>query len=93
MVQKPNNATDYEELNATIDYLLESADKEDVVLYTGYNDGNLAEFKGVPSFIDARAEVFVKKNNKKEDVMLEYYKLQKGKLYYKSSWINILLRI
>ena len=53
-------------------------------MYTGYNDGGLAEFRGIPSYIDPRAEVFVKKNNKKEDVMKEYYQLQRGMLYYKS---------
>ena len=63
---------------------LKNAEVEEVVLYTGYNDGGLAEFRGIASYIDPRAEVFVKKNNKKEDVMNEYYQLQTGIQYYKS---------
>ena len=31
-------------------------------------------------YIDSRAEVFIKKNNKKEDVLDEYYKLLNGDL-------------
>ncbi|MDF2885066.1 MAG: hypothetical protein K0R54_5637, partial [Clostridiaceae bacterium] len=59
-------------------------DTSNVVLYTGYNDGGLTEFRGLPSYIDPRAEVFVKKNNKKDDIMKEYIDMQSGNLYYKS---------
>lgn len=83
-IRKSDNGTEYDELNATIDYILKNAEVQEVVLYTGYNDGGLAEFRGIPSYIDPRAEVFVKKNNKKEDVMKEYYQLKMGMLYYKS---------
>lgn len=73
---------DYELLNNAVDFVINENNGE-TVLYTGYNDGGLAEYKGLATYIDPRAEVFVKKNNKKEDIMKEYYLLQTGSLYYK----------
>lgn len=52
---------DYNSLNDTIEFILKNEDISNVKLYTGYNDGGLAEFKGIPSYIDTRAEVFEKK--------------------------------
>jgi len=75
--------TDYALLNETLDFVLEKSDARDVVLYTGYNTGNMAEFRGIPAYMDARAEVFVMKNNQKDDVFKEYIALQDGTLYYK----------
>ena len=74
---------DHPKGGAAVQYLLENADPETTVLYTGYNTGGYAEYMGFRSYIDPRAEVFVKKNNGKEDVMLEYYRLQNGDSYYK----------
>ena len=37
---------------------------------------NYAEYKGIKVYLDPRAEVFLKKNNKKKDILVEYYKLQ-----------------
>ena len=66
-----------------VQYLLENADPDTTVLYTGYNTGGYAEYMGFRCYIDPRAEVFVKKNNGKEDVMQEYYRLQNGDSYYR----------
>ena len=66
-----------------VHYLLASESPENVVLYTGYDDGGYAEFMGFRPYIDPRAEVFVQKNNKARDIMKEYYLLQAGGLYYK----------
>lgn len=68
---------------APVNYLLEHENPDDVVLYTGYNDGAYAEFMGFHPYIDARAEVFVTKNNGTYDIMNEYCSLQYGTLYYK----------
>lgn len=79
-----NEATDeYAKLRSTVEYLKSNEDISEVKLYTGYNDGGMAEFLGVPAYIDPRAEVFVKENNKKSDVMEEYISLQSGNIYYK----------
>ena len=76
-------STEYALLNATIDRVFEKNNADDVVLYTGYNTGNMAEFRGLRTYMDARAEVFVKKNNKTADVFDEYIDLQTGNVYYK----------
>jgi len=70
-------------LNEIIDRVLADTNARDVVLYTGYNDGNMAEFRGIHTYMDTRAEVFVKKNNRKSDVFAEYVNLQNGNIYYK----------
>ena len=66
-----------------VDYLLKNEDADNMILYTGYNDGGYVEFRGLKPYIDPRAEVFVKKNNQVKDVMKEYYELELGKMYYK----------
>ena len=63
-----------------IDYLLEREKASDITLYTRYNDGGYPEWSGIKCYIDPRAEVFLKKNNKREDVIEEYYLLQNGEL-------------
>lgn len=63
-----------------IDYLLERGKASDITLYTRYNDGGYPEWSGIKCYIDPRAEVFLKKNNKREDVIEEYYLLQNGEL-------------
>lgn len=57
-------------------YLDENTTK-DIKLYTGYNDGAYLEYRGYKCYIDPRAEVFLKSNNKKEDIFIEFYNLQK----------------
>lgn len=63
-----------------MEYLLQNTDPKNVVLYVGYNDGDYAEYMGFRCYIDARAEVYVKKNNGKADIMKEYYDLYTGHL-------------
>lgn len=63
-------------------YLNNNVNK-DSKIYTGYNDGGYLEYRGYKCYLDPRAEVFLKSNNKKEDILKEYYKLQTGKLNYK----------
>lgn len=58
-------------------YLDENASK-DIKLYTGYNDGPYLEYRGYKCYLDTRAEVFFKSNNKKSDIFIEYFRLQKG---------------
>lgn len=68
---------------AAINYILKAEAGKKLVLYTGYDEGGYAEFRGLKPYIDPRAEVFVKKNNHKDDIMKEYYNLQAGCTYYK----------
>ena len=51
-------------------------------IYTNFNNGGYVEFRGLKPYIDPRAEVFLKSVNKKEDIFIEYYKLNNGKMEY-----------
>lgn len=59
------------------DYLDVNATK-DIRLYTDYNTGAYMEWRGYKCYLDPRAEVFLKSNNKKEDIFFEYYDLENG---------------
>jgi len=78
-----NTYTKYLDLNNTIDFIYENEDISEVILYTGFNEGSLVQFRGLPSYIDPRAEVYFKKHNNKEDIFNEYFNLREGKVYYK----------
>jgi hypothetical protein len=71
-----------QELSSNVDYL-ENLNNKDMKLYTGYNYGGYLEFRGFKVYMDGRAEVFLKSNNKKDDIFIEYYKLQHGRIYYR----------
>ena len=49
-------------------------------VYAGYVDGAYVEYRGYKPYLDPRGEVFLKKNNGKEDILYEWDDLQKGKL-------------
>ena len=63
-----------------VDYLLENNKASDITLYTSYAEGAYPEWKGIKCYIDPRAEIFLKGNNKQKDIMEEYYLLQIGNL-------------
>ncbi|MCI8346498.1 MAG: hypothetical protein HFJ12_00935 [Bacilli bacterium] len=69
-------------LEEGIDFLLKNNNRKDIVLYTDYNNGSYAEYRGLKPYIDTRAEVFLKSNNHKKDIMEEYYLLFFGVLDY-----------
>ncbi len=75
--------TDWRQFEEVLAPVIEEQKKSEVTLYTGYNDGGLAEFHGVQTYMDPRAEVFLEVNNHVEDVFTEYYLLQAGGTYYK----------
>lgn len=52
--------------------------KNAVRLWCSYNTGGHAEFFGVKPYIDPRAEIYLKANNQKEDIFLEYYQLMEN---------------
>lgn len=62
-----------------VNYLDKNASK-DIKLFTNYDDGSYFEFYNYKVYIDTRAEVFLKANNKKEDILLEYINLIDNKI-------------
>lgn len=63
------------------EYFIKNVDV-DAVVYTGYDDGGYLEYLGYKCYLDPRAEVFLKSNNHKEDILEEYYNLQIRELDY-----------
>lgn len=61
-----------------INYLDKNASK-DIKLYAGYNDGSYFEYSGYHPYMDGRAEIFLKSNNEKEDILNEYFDVYRGK--------------
>lgn len=61
-------------LKEIADYLDNDTNKN-IKLFTGYNEGSYLEYRGYKCYIDPRAEVFLKNNNHKEDIFLEYYNI------------------
>lgn len=64
-------------------YNTEKNDIYNIKLYCPYAVCTYAEYIGIKPYIDARAEFFQKKINKKEDIFKEYYYLQENLIYYK----------
>ena len=58
-------------------------EKDNLVLYTGYEYGAYMEYKGYHPFIDARAELFVKRINGEEDYIKELCDVLGGRADYK----------
>lgn len=51
-------------------------------VWTNYDNGNYAEFKGLHPYLDTRAEVYIKANNHQKDILQEYYKLEIAAISY-----------
>ena len=58
----------------------EGKSKQDLKIYGNYNDGGYLEFRGYHSYLDPRAEVFIKANNGKADVLEEWEDFQRNKI-------------
>jgi len=68
--------------NDAIAFIQKEYKSDNIRLFTDYNWGGYAEFKGLKPFIDARAEVFLKVNNGKEDILDDLLDVDSGRLYY-----------
>ena len=68
-----------EEAVSVIDYFTGS-NPNNVKVYASFNNGGYVEFRGYKAYIDPRAEVFLKKNNGKENIHNEYYDFEFGKI-------------
>ena len=67
-----------------IDYLDQFVTKkEDIKLFTDYFNGSYAEYRGYYCYLDPRGEIFLKVNNKKEDIYEEYDNVEKNIFNYK----------
>ena len=76
----PTKAALRHDAESAISVLKENFDPAVTTVYTSFNDGGTVEFYGYKPYIDPRAEVYLKINNKKDDIFAENYYLQMG--YY-----------
>lgn len=67
-----------------IDWLVDEygIEEENPVVYTSYNNGSYAEFRGLRTYIDSRSEVFQDSVNKQENIMDEYLSFLSGGITY-----------
>ena len=65
-----------------VSYLNKNTNKKNVRIFTYFNDGPYLEYNGYKVYMDTRAEVFLKKNNHKEEIFNEYYKVLIGDINY-----------
>ncbi len=66
-----------------VDFIKENVDTGKMRLYNEYNTGGYIEFRGLKTFIDSRAEVFLKSLNKKDDIIIDYLNVRSGYIHYK----------
>lgn len=79
-VSAPSKIALHHDADEAMDALAKNFTKNDAIVYSSFNNGGYVEFRGFKAYIDPRAEVYLKKNNKKADIFEENYKLQHGDL-------------
>lgn len=65
------------------EYIKDNLDLKNIRLYNNFNVGGYLEFCGIKTFIDSRAEIFLKSVNKKNDIIIDFFNVSKGFKYYK----------
>lgn len=65
-----------------VEYILKNLDIGEIRIFNDYDTGDYLAFMGIKPFIDTRAEVFLKSNNKKEDILHDYCEVLIGKVHY-----------
>ncbi len=63
-----------------IDANVAESERGETRVYTGYNDGGYLNYRGYKSYLDPRGEVYLKKNNGKEDILYEWQDFRDGKM-------------
>jgi len=64
------------------EFINKKIDNSNMRLFNGYGEGAYLEFVGIKTFIDPRAEVFLKDNNGKADILNDYFDTIAGKMHY-----------
>lgn len=65
-----------------LEYLENTENKEDLILYTEFDNGAFMEWHGYKVYMDARPELFQKNINGKEDIYEEYCNVKRGTIDY-----------
>lgn len=71
------------------DFIVDNYDLDDVRLYCTYNEGGYYEYRGIKVYIDGKAEVFLKANNGKFDILQEALEVERDSSDYDyESFVN-----
>ena len=74
------------------DWMLENLDLENIKLYNEYNYGSYLLYRGIPVFIDSRADLYAPEFNKKpeeekgKDIFMDYMNIASLGLYYENKF-------
>ncbi len=79
--EEEETTSSYEDMDKICDIL--KTEKDEIILYAGFNYGQYMEFKGYHPYIDGRAELFLEKNNGEFDYFSEHMDVKNGREYYK----------
>lgn len=84
---------DYSYPVAAADYILENLDVNNIKLYNEYNYGSYLIFRGIPVFIDSRADLYAPEFNKKgfedgegKDIFSDYINISSIGTYYETKF-------
>lgn len=69
--------------SGVVDYVYKHFEKEEIDamrIYNGFNFGSYMEFKGLPVFMDSRAEIYLSRFN--DTSIIEDLQLTRGKIHY-----------
>lgn len=68
-------------------YILENLDVKNIKLFNDYNYGSYLMFRGIPVFIDSRADVYDPKfNGFEDDIFQDFIKISGLKVYYEEKF-------
>ena len=76
---------------AAADWILENLDVKNIKLYNEYNYGSYLLFRGIPVFIDSRADLYAPEFNKKDgeegrDIFSDYINISSISTYYETKF-------
>lgn len=78
-----NKTSNYQvQYQKMFNYLDENTNKDNIKLFAYYDIGGHAEFYGYKPYMDPRAEVLLKANNKKADYFIDFYNFFNKPDYY-----------
>ena len=68
------------------DYILENIDLGKARFYNEYNYGSYMLFRGIPVFIDSRADLYAPEFNKKEDIFMDFINTSSVATFYEDTF-------
>jgi hypothetical protein len=67
-------------------YIIENIDVKNMKLFNDYGYGSYLFFRGIPVFIDSRADLYTKAFNGKKDIITDYFDIVNIKIFYEKKF-------